>query len=731
MLIPTKIIQYKTLWLGPFAVLVVWLAFTFCVPAQTLVAQGTGLEQLKRRRDAKFREFDRNKVHSPREMARGLNYLFLSDKKNPFGDIDPEKLKKLSELGKNFMENLSDEEKKQAQAFAEKFMKDKGLDSPEGKLLMDSLGVSPEMQSELAKEFGDNDSDNLERFQDLFKNSPLSDDENQNSQAGRDGNSKSGDDSIPRGSSARSNGSEKGMAGKRGMGKRESGGGESGGDSISENAKSKNSARDLFDSLPNELGAPEGNSSSDFRGELSKGQNSNGNGKEPRDSDANPNGKSDADNLQANNGASNPNQSPNQSSNQPNNGKRGQGKSGAEPLEHGWEGGDGPDGDGKGLAEQNAKTAGEVVEALKGLSPEDRKVMADFLAQLKNKQSPSGKKQARSVGSDPDGLSGVEPGGGLDETFKSWIQMEAIKKKIHQLQESVTPSDFQRRSLESAFKKGFNRLGDTLGNDAKGGLSESGFKDKFDRVLFEAARDSSDFEGDAGQDSEAMGAVGSTLDGILDRVSDVAKKNRERKQKKRKKAAEANKLKQIPLPDGEFGSEDGLGSNGSSYGTDALGAASDMLENIPELPAINLQNILIAVGIAAAVLLLLYLLFRYFSADRPSNAARKFGRSFRAAKIRSPKDLVEAVDYFIVQKFGNRAQWWNARHAQDMLCAEAPGYSAKISDLLKDYVRARYMRSDLTLSSEQQLDYKKTLQELAREVPAEQQSPADASQEEG
>ena len=66
-----------------------------------------------------------------------------------------------------------------------------------------------------------------------------------------------------------------------------------------------------------------------------------------------------------------------------------------------------------------------------------------------------------------------------------------------------------------------------------------------------------------------------------------------------------------------------------------------------------------------------------------------------------------------------------------MLCAEAPGYSAKISDLLKDYVRARYMRSDLTLSSEQQLDYKKTLQELAREVPAEQQSPADASQEEG
>ena len=126
-----------------------------------------------------------------------------------------------------------------------------------------------------------------------------------------------------------------------------------------------------------------------------------------------------------------------------------------------------------------------------------------------------------------------------------------------------------------------------------------------------------------------------------------------------------------------------------------------------------------------------YLLIRKLAVGQSSSPAQKFGRSFRAAKIRSPKDLVEAVDYFIVQKFGGRSQWWNAKHAQDMLCAGAPGYSAKISELLKDYVRARYTRADVTLSAEEQLNYKKTLQELSKEVPGDSQLPAEASQDQG
>ena len=159
MLISAKKISDTIQRLVKWSAVVVWLAFSFCFLIQSSSAQ----------RSVKFREFDRDMVHSPREMARDLNYLF-SDQ-NPLANIDPEKLKKLQDLGKEFVENLSDQEKKRVQEFAERFMKDKGLDSPEGKLLMDSLGVSPEMQSELAKEFGKNNAADLERFKDFFKNS--------------------------------------------------------------------------------------------------------------------------------------------------------------------------------------------------------------------------------------------------------------------------------------------------------------------------------------------------------------------------------------------------------------------------------------------------------------------------------------------------------------------------------------------------------------------------------
>ena len=724
MFITIKSISRTIKGLAPLLVLVAWLAFAFCFQIQTSTAQN----------DVKFREFDRDMVHSPREMARDLNYLFFNDKKNPFADIDPEKLKKLRELGTEFLENLSDEEKKQAQEFSEKFMKDKGLDSPEGKLLMDSLGVSPEMQSELAKEFGENDSADLKRFQDLFKNSSRASADKakalpNDSVRKRNQNPKSavGKSNSRASSDSRSRGFEKGGPAKTGLGNLETAG-----DSMPGNVDKKDIPQDIFETLPDELNEAKRDSSGDRRGELSKGPGGTSKGKTSRESEAKE-AQPDADAKQANRGDPNRNSLPGNASNERNSaaskrGKRGQGRTDSESLEKGWEGGDKPDGVARDLAQSKGKLGDREIEMLKGIDPDKR--MADFLAELKNKRA-SEKKLARSAGNNPNG---VVPSQGLDETFKSWIQMEAIKKGIRRFQERGGPSDFQRRSLESAFKKGFrglgDSLGDTLGKGTKEGLSKSEFKEKFDRVLFNAAKDSSDFESVDDQDSDGIGgAVGSTLDGLLDRVSEAAKQNRERKQQQQQKTSQSDGFKQTP-----FSNDDPLGGGdfaSGEYGTDALGAASDMLENIPELPVFDPQKILIFGAIAGVVLLLLYFLLRNFTVGQPDSAARKFGRSFKAAKIRSPKDLVEAVDYFIVQKFGNRAQWWNASHAQDMLCAGAPGYSAKISDLLKDYVRARYMRSDLTLSSEQQLGYKKTLQELAKEVSAEQQTPAAASQDEG
>ena len=708
----------RQLRLRVLAIVFCWSALLFCCPQES-VAQD----------DYKFREFDRKMVHSPRELARDLNSLFFRDKKNPLADIDPEKLKKLKELGNDFFENLDDDQKKKARDFAEKFMRDKGLNSHEGKQLMDQLGVSPEMQSELAKEFGDKDPTDFERFRDLFKNSDRSSGEGKNGshndeawRPGKQNESVVGELEPHRPENFR---------GKSGQPK----------------AARKDRPKDLFETLPNELenksggrdGQPgdqaKGKSAGDLEKQISdaaKKANADRDGKLlPEDGIPDESLNRDSPNAERQKKLADlktleQQLDANTKGQQRGSGKQSKGGNGARRA------------DGKSLADKNRELGKELLEDLKGQNAEGggQSALEDVLKELdrlkanksadsKTADSKRGSKKAPKVGG-VDGQANRE----LDETFKSWIQMEAIKKGLKEFREGRPPTDFQRRSLESVFKKGFKELGQSIGN---GNGSSEEFSEKLDRVLFEAAKDSvQDGVGQSG-DSEDGGVVKSTLEGLFNRASDAAKKRKEeRRQREYEKMIESqqNPVRQIPIAT-DSPSQSENGSNPVEYGTEALGAAAEMLEGIPELPAFEPKKILMYLAIAAIAVLLLYLLLRKFSVGQPSTAAQKFGRSFRGAKIRSPKDLVEAVDYFIVQKFGGRSQWWNAKHAQDMLCAGAPGYSAKISELLKDYVRARYTRADVTLSAEEQLNYKKTLQELSKEVPGDSQLPAEASQDQG
>ncbi len=740
----------------PFAlpcVVVALVSMTFLCSVQPSVAQD----------DIKFREFDRSMVHSPREMARDLNYLFLKDKKHPLADIDPEKLKKLTELGKSFIENLSEEEKEQARKFAETFMHDKGLNSPEGKQLMDQLGVSPEMQTELSKEFGDNDPTDFERFRDLFRS------KNQPS-GGRKQKNSSNKDSVPKrgeGKKTSSNGIESGPA--QGASKPVPRGQKNAGQSTPKKVGSGDIPKDLFETLPNELGGDaKGNSASDLAKKRGDGIAPFSDGKSKRGSgpiDANSNKSVDGDAKKVDPlgrpfelpgekdklGSKDSNRSDGYL-------ERGTGKSIPGEIQDGLK--NGPAGAGEELAKNDEKLGRqELLEILNGLGgdPKNAKDGDPFSGLGKNKSASgdktldkiTGKSPGRFAGKDGkkdlEGISGQE----FDETFKSWVQMEAIRKGIQEYQKGGGPSEFQRRSLESVFKKGFKGLGDTLGDSLKrgkrGGFSESDFKSKLDRAVFEAAKESVQTDGRSDREAEGIGgAVEDTLGGLLEKVSEVAKKKREERHRRqmeewtrsRGSAAENGQgFGDLPFPDSGNRPKSG-GPTAFDYGSGALGAATDMLESVPELPVLSSQNLLMFLLIAGFVILALNLLYRYFSSVPPSPAARKFGHSFQAAKIRSPKDLVEAVDYFIVQKFGAQSQWWNARHAREVLCARAPGYSAKISDLIKDYVRARYTRADATLSAQQQLSFKKTLQELSRELPVDSKLPseppesAEASQDE-
>jgi len=723
------------------------LAILSCGPALFCWTQESAAQD-----DIKFREFDSNMVHSPRELARDLNYLFFKDKRNPLADIDREKLKKLKELGDDFFENLSDEEKKQAQEFADQFMRDKGLNSPEGKLLMDQLGVSPEMQSELAKEFGDNDLADFERFRDLFKNS------DRPSGIGKYGSHKSED--SQRGKLSEIPKSETGKV------RSEHVRGQGGQPKTDSSIASKDGPKDLFETLPNESGNKSSARRKGLPDDLAKPKSAGDLGKQFSDRANADAAKTDADR--------NAPRSPGEDTNS--DGRLQRDSNNGEPSSRDGNGGIGDSVkgknandrivDGKDAASRNLKggqgslktqskdgtkqgIAGKVDE--ESLADQDREFGKELLELLKDREfdpsSREGKTREPKAGKSATGSAKATPkdsrtgGAGsadgqsspeLDETFKSWIQVEAIKKGIREFRDRGGPADFQRRSLESALKKGVKGIGQSIRKG--GGKSKSDFAEKLDRVLFEAAQDS--VQGGADPDVES-GGVGSSvekaIDGLLGRVSEAAKKRREEKRKRqgeRMVKSQTNELSQVPLSsDPPFQSENSSGSNAVEYGAEALGAAAEMLEGIAELPAFEPRKLLAYLAIAAVSILLLYLLLRRFSDGKSSLAARKFGRSFRGAKIHSPKDLVEAVDNFIVQKFGGRSQWWNAKRAQDMLCAGAPGYSAKISELLKDYVRARYTRADVTLSPEEQLNYKKTLQELAKEVPSE--TPADASQNEG
>jgi len=139
----------------------------------------------------------------------------------------------------------------------------------------------------------------------------------------------------------------------------------------------------------------------------------------------------------------------------------------------------------------------------------------------------------------------------------------------------------------------------------------------------------------------------------------------------------------------------------------------DLLDKLPDLSKVNPKHVFLIVGAIGLGLLAIYLLLQNVVGDAKAVKARRVTKRLRNAVIDTPKDLVEAVDVFLVGKFGSQSSWWNDRHARQRLNSVAPKYASKIDDLLKDYVRARYMRAEVRLSSAEQQRYKQTLLELA------------------
>lgn len=254
---------------------------------------------------------------------------------------------------------------------------------------------------------------------------------------------------------------------------------------------------------------------------------------------------------------------------------------------------------------------------------------------------------------------------------------------------------------------------------------------RFDRLLVDAAKRSLNSKTGISPDVEMPESGESLFDRFIDKVhKSVTKSNRSKPKRSQVETPNidwrSSNNNPPPRPASPDRTKD-LAQNDSSPILDlddpstqtneispAGGDPGKLLDSFSEMPKFDAKVAFTFVAIVGLVFFLAYILIRNVAIDQTAATKRKFGKRFRNAKIQSQQDLVEAVDFFLISKFGSDSSWWNAKHAHNVLCAGAPEYDAKINDLIKQYTRARYMRAEVVLSESEQQSHKTTLQDLAR-----------------
>ena len=102
------------------------------------------------------------------------------------------------------------------------------------------------------------------------------------------------------------------------------------------------------------------------------------------------------------------------------------------------------------------------------------------------------------------------------------------------------------------------------------------------------------------------------------------------------------------------------------------------------------QALLSILGLVGLLLLAAFLLSRIFAAANPilkkqAELQRKLQQSSA-----NPNDVVEAVDLFLLSRFGDTSSWWNAKHAADQISKAKPDWRDKVASLFQVYRWSRY-----------------------------------------
>ena len=168
------------------------------------------------------------------------------------------------------------------------------------------------------------------------------------------------------------------------------------------------------------------------------------------------------------------------------------------------------------------------------------------------------------------------------------------------------------------------------------------------------------------------------------------------------------------------GSASGPGSNQSIIGTNSnfqksiASIADSMMQT-----KFNWQTLFFAVGLIGLIGTTIFLLCRYLSPTSGSVLKRAELQRKLKRSSSNPSDVVEAVDLFLLSRFGNDSSWWNAKHAAEQITEVKPDWRDKIASLFQVYQWSRYQPDNGdSVSADQSKLVVTTLQQLI-ETPIE------------
>jgi hypothetical protein len=356
----------------------------------------------------------------------------------------------------------------------------------------------------------------------------------------------------------------------------------------------------------------------------------------------------------------------------------------------------------------------EFAQQVKSWDPEDKQrfsSLAEMFTQNQNRSSNQGS-TGPSSGTNSAGKSGT--GTRVPDSNRSAPSRDlgqSLQKAAGNLGTAA-----QQKAAASTLKNVLDSAKKTLsGSTGETAKPKERLTSRFDRLLVEAAKRSWETASSSSSKLELPESVESMFERVLGKVQDtiISKRNSQAAippdDLPPRKKFNADRVAESSVNATGRNADQ---SNDAPSATSAAGS-SDLMAQLFELPKLDSSRLLLFMAIIGLAVFLTYLAWEYLAKHSAVPSKRALVRRFRSARIRSPKDLVEAVDQVIVRKFGADSRWWNARHAKEVLCSTAPQFRASISELLNDYVRARYSLNEPVLSEELQKQYKMTLKELS------------------